>query len=36
MTDQERRDRIDELREAIQNLMAGLTEDGKKPKPDKS
>jgi len=30
MTDKQRCDRIDELRAAIINLMAGLEEDGKK------
>jgi len=31
LTDKERCDRIDELQEAITNLMAGLEEDGKRP-----
>jgi len=35
MTGQERRDRMDELRAALANLKAGLTEDGKEPKKPK-
>jgi len=35
LTDQELRDRIDDLRLAIANLVAGLNEDGTQPKEKK-